>query len=169
VVEKLLDRWDYLRGQRYRLRRRGYRDWILFFLVLGVALSLGVFAALAATRGFSDPTAADSRVVVRSEAGEVVTQTITQNGKIRRVVRYRTKAGGVSYRTLPGGERRVLLPGQTVHETRTDVATQTSVRTVTDVVTVVNTVVEIQPVTVTETVRETVTETVTETVITGAP
>jgi hypothetical protein len=157
VVEKLLDRWDYLRGQRYRLRRRGYRDWILFSLVLGVALALGAFASLAATRGSSDPTAADSGVALRSEAGEVVTQTITRNGKIRRVVRFRTKAGGVSYRTLPGGERRVVLPGQTVHETRTDVETRTIVRTVTDVVTVVNTVVEIQPVTVTETVTETVT------------
>jgi hypothetical protein len=161
VVEKLLDRWDYLRGQRYRLRRRGYRAWILFSLVLGVALALGVFAALAATRASSDPTAADAGVALRS-GGEVVTQTITRNGKIRRVVRYRTKAGGVSYRTLPGGERRVVLPGQTVHETRTDVDTQTIVRTVTDVVTVVNTVVETQP-------PVTVTETVTETVTAGAP
>jgi hypothetical protein len=84
---------------------------------------------------------------------------MTRKGKIRRVIRYRTKAGRVVYETVPGRERTLILPSETLHETRTEVDTRTITRTITSTATEIITVTETEPVTVT----------VTETVTTGPP
>jgi hypothetical protein len=159
LFDDLLDRWDRLRRRRYRPRLRGARSVTLYSLALGVALALGVFASLAASRASTDSTEADFRTGLDSGTGETITQTITRNGKTQRVVRYRTKAGLIVYETLPGRQQTLLLPGQTFQETQTQVDTRTITKTVTDVVTVTE-----PPVTVTNTVTviETVTQTVTE-------
>jgi hypothetical protein len=153
VVDKLLDRCDYLRRQWYRLRRRRSPDWILYSLALGVALALGVFTSVAVTRGAApDSTVADSRDALRLVTDDAVMRTITRKGKTRRVIRYRTKAGDAVYETVLGRERTLVLPGQTLRETRTEVDTRTITRTITKTATEIITVTQIETVTVTETV-----------------
>lgn len=160
LVDELLRRWDYLSWRWHRfLRQRASPEWIIYSLVLGVALALGLFASIAATRGSSEPTAnVSSREGLALAPGEAVTETITVNGKAKRVIRYRTKRGDVVYATVSGSGRTIALPGRTLLERRTQTATRTVTRTVTQTATEVAVVTETLPVTVT--IVETVTETV---------
>jgi hypothetical protein len=156
VIADLLDRFaDF----RYRRWSQG-RSWIpgeaiAFLLVVGTLLTLGILAATAAT-GSSSAYVGFSHAP-NSVTREVVTQTITRNGKTLRVIRRRTKAGKVVFETVTSGGitlagRSVTLPAHTIHETRT--VTTREIATVT----------ASQPVTVTaiHSVTVTIVETVTE-------
>lgn len=112
------------------------------------------------TVGGGDAAAEDAAVagttVLRSQNGETqtgVVETVTQDGEIRRVIRWRTKEGTVTqtatgptrYRTvattspgqtrtttLPGQTVTVKLPGETVTQTNTETETVTVIETVTE-------------------------------------
>ena len=87
---------------------------------------------------------------------EVITETVTRNGKTLRIVRYKEGPGRVVRDTVSG--RSVTLPGSsvtstvrntsTVHDTRTEVVTVTNSVTTTEQVVVIST--ETQYVTTTE-------------------
>jgi hypothetical protein len=144
LVDKLLARGDDLRWKVHELRDHAFLGPIISVLILGVALAVGLFVAIIATRGPSDSTAAAGfRYAPGPVTGDVVTRTVARDGKTRRVIRYRTRKGGVVYNN--GGNRDV---------TQTQVGTKTIASTVTQ--TEVITVTEFEPVTVT--VVETVTE-----------
>jgi hypothetical protein len=146
VVDDLLERGDDLRWKVHELRDRAFLGPIISVLILGVALAVGLFVAIIATRGPSDyTTAAGFRYAPGPVTGDVVTRTVARDGKTRRVIRYRTRKGGVVYKR-----------GRTLYETQTQVGTKTIASTVTQTATEVITVTEIEPVTVT--VVETVTE-----------
>jgi hypothetical protein len=149
---------------RYRRRRRG-RFWrsgeaITFLLVVGTLLTLGILAATAATRSSSGDVGFS--YTPNSVTREVVTQTITREGKTLRVIRRRTKAGKVVVETVSSrgitlAGRSVTLPARTIHETRTVTTTVTAIQPVTVTAIQPVTVTAIQPVTVA--IVETVTET----------
>jgi hypothetical protein len=144
VVDDLLERGDDLRWKVHELRDRAFLGPIISVLILGVALAVGLFVAIIATRGPSDSTAAAGfRYAPGPVTGDVVTRTVARDGKTRRVIRYRTRKGGVVYKK-----------GRTLYETQTQVGTKTIASTVTQTEAI--TVTEIEPVTVT--VVETVTE-----------
>jgi hypothetical protein len=156
VIADLLDRFADFRDRRWRLGRLWISgEAITLLLVVGTLLTLGIFAATAAT-GSSSAYVGFSHAP-NSVTREVVTQTITRKGKTLRVIRRRTKAGKVVFETVTSGGitlagRSVTLPARTIHETRTvttrEIATVTAIQPVT--------VTAIQPVTVT--IVETVTE-----------
>jgi hypothetical protein len=157
----------------------GHTRWSIERIALGIAAlvwcaALGLLAARILT---SHDSQASQATVVRTHAGVTETgvlETVTVDGAIKRVVKWRTREGTVTqtiespmqFRTLQGDPVRVAGPTETV-----DGPTKTVVRTVTlpgstvtlPGETVQNTVTEVN--TVTETVQNTVTETVTETVI----
>lgn len=158
LVDSLLERRDHLRFRWYRFRQRATPEWVIYSLVLSVALGLGVFVSIAATRGDSDVTLASAPgadLALLTDA--VVTRTITRDGKVQRVVRYRTKRGEIVYATVSGPGSTVALPGRTLVETRTRFATRTITRMLTQTATQMVTVTQ-EPVTVTETVIVTVTQ-----------
>ena len=121
---------------------------------------LGVMAGRAV--GGADAAAEDAAVggttVLRSQNGETqtgVVETVTLDGEIRRVIRWRTKEGTVTERTVgpvryrtvasPGQTRTTTLPGQTITlSSPGETVTQTSIETVTETntVTVIETVTE---------------------------
>ena len=144
VTDYLLNRFDDLRNWR-----RGYGHFwkagegIAVFILVGILLTLGMFAAMAATGSDTE-----SAYVPSTPSTEVVTQTIKRKGKTLRVVHHRTSRGDVVLRTVTGHGTTVqrplvTMPARTVRETHT-VTTQE-----------IATVTEDQPVTVT--VFETVT------------
>ena len=138
---------------------------LIFTALLIACATFGVFGAFALTR--HDDARVSEPVLLRTQNGSVQTgevATVTEDGKVRRVIRWRTKEGKVitntvtgptSYRTASG--QRVFVPGptSTVNQTRTVTTPGT---TVTETVTVHDTVTEVQAVTEVQTVTETVTE-----------
>jgi hypothetical protein len=151
VIADLLDRFaDF----RYRRWRQG-RSWIhgeaiaFYLLVVGTLLALGILAARAATRSSSVDVGLS--YAPGSVTREVVTQTITRKGKTVRVIRHRTKAGGLVFETVSSRGITLVGPARTIRETRTRTVTTRDISTVT----VTQPVTVIQPVTVT--VFETVT------------
>ena len=134
---------------------------VLVFAAMVWLAILGVIAGRAV--GGGDAAAEDAAVggttVLRSQNGETqtgVVQTVTLDGEIRRVIRWRTKKGTVTeetrgptrYRTvattspgqtrtttLPGHTVTVKLPGETVTQTNTETVTDTSTVTIIETVT----------------------------------
>lgn len=116
----------------------------LLGLIVGKTVGSGAAAA--------EDAAVGGTTVLRSENGETqtgVVETVTLDGEIRRVTRWRTKEGTVTektagptrYRTVvttsPGQTRTTTLPGQTVTvtlpgETVTETSTVTIIETVTE-------------------------------------
>jgi hypothetical protein len=129
------------------------------------AVVLGVLAARLVTSGDAE---ARGPTVLRTHDGVTetgVVETVTIDGKVRRVIHWRTREGAVTQtvegpmelRTIQGSPVRVAGPVSTVMHT---VTTPGSTVTLPGE-TVQNTVTEVN--TVTETVQNTVTETVTVT------
>jgi hypothetical protein len=107
------------------------------------------------TVGSGDAAAQDATApgttVLRSQNGETqtgVVETVTLEGQVKRVIRWRTKEGTVTrraagptrYRTVvttsPGQTRTTTLPGETVTVTLPgETVTQTNTETVTETVT----------------------------------
>jgi hypothetical protein len=144
--------------------------WSIERIALGIAgliwcAALGVLAARILT---SNDAQARGPTVLRTHDGVTETgvlQTVTVDGAIRRVVKWRTREGTVTQtvkgltqlRTIQGDPVRVAGPTETVVRT---VTLRGSTVTLPGE-TVQNTVTEVN--TVTETVQNTVTQTVTET------
>ena len=131
---------------------------------------LGVIVGRAVGNGdaAAEDAAVGSTTVLRTQNGETqtgVVETITLDGETRRVIRWRTKNGTVTERTvgptryrtvattspaqtrtttLPGHTVTVRLPGETVTRTNTETVTETNIETVTEAntVTVIETVTE---------------------------
>jgi hypothetical protein len=164
VVDDLRIRSKDLRWSLPASRLRRSPDAFIVIPLLGAALILGVLAATAATHGSSDgqdsdlvPAAARAVGITGDvNSGNVVTQTVTREGKTVRIIRYRKKPGRVVLETTSG--RAVTLPGSSITLPAVTVA-RTRTQTVTDVVTKteISTVTETLP-PVTVTVVETVTE-----------
>ena len=147
---------------------------LIFTVLLIACATLGAFGALALTR--DDKAQASEALLLRTQNGSVQTgeiATVTEDGRVRRVIRWRTKEGKVitdtvtgptSYRTAAGKRVFVAGPTSTVNQTRTSTVNQTRTvttpgPTVTETVTVHDTMTEVQTVTEIQTVTETVTET----------
>jgi len=138
---------------------------LIFTVLLIACATFGAFGALALTRHDAH---ASEPLLLRTQNGSVQTgevATVTEDGKVRRVIRWRTKEGKVitdtvtgptSYRTAAGERVFVAGPTSTVNQTRT---VTTPGPSVTETVTVHGTVTEVQTVTEIQTVTETVTET----------
>jgi hypothetical protein len=136
------------------------RTVVAFAVMVWLAL-LGLI--IGKTVGGGDAAAQDAAAlgttVLRSQNGETqtgVVETVTLDGEIRRVIRWRTKEGTVTQRaagptryrtvaitspgqtrttTLPGQTATVTLPGETVTQTNTETVTETNTVTVTETVT----------------------------------
>lgn len=149
-----------LQAVRWRLRstRLGRSaDGLIVLPLLGLALILGVFAATAATKSSSPPGQSPAALpAIGSETtGEVVTETVTRDGKTVRVVRYRKKPGRVVVETVKRRSRGpaiTITGGVVTRPGRTETVVRTQTRTVRDTVTVRDVVTETQVVTSTETV-----------------
>jgi hypothetical protein len=136
------------------------RTILVFAAMVWLAL-LGLTAGR--TVGGGDAAAQDEAgigsTVLRSQNGETQTgvlETVTLDGEVSRVIRWRTKEGTVTQRTagptqyrtvattspgqtrttmLPGQTVTVTLPGETVTQTNTETVTETNTVTVTETVT----------------------------------
>ena len=136
---------------------------LIFTVLLIACATFGAFGAFALTR--HDDAQASEPLLLRTQNGSVQTgevATVTEDGKVRRVIRWRTKEGKVitdtvtgptSYRTAAGERVFVAGPTSTVNQTRT---VTTPGPTVTETVAVHDTVTEVQTVTEIQTVTETV-------------
>jgi len=170
---------------------RGEKKLIYSVLLIACA-TFGAFGAFAITR--HDDAQASEPLLIRTEDGYVQTgevSTITVDGKVKRVIHWRTRQGKLitetvtgptSYRTAAGA--RVFVPGPTATVVNTmtlpgHTNTVNQVVTVTgpgatvtlppDTVTVHDTVTDVRTVTDIQTVTETQTQTVTETVTETVP
>ena len=156
---------------------RGEKRLIFTFLLIACA-SFGAFGAFALTS--HDDAQASEPLLLRTQNGSVQTgevSTVTVDGKVKRVIRWRTKEGEVisetvtgptSYRTAAGEQVFVAgptstvnhmstLPGQTqtVNQTRTVTTPGATVTLPAETMTVHDTVTEVQTVTAVQTVTET--------------
>jgi hypothetical protein len=155
-IDELLDRFDDLKNWGWRQRGRVTAEGIVFSILLGTLLTVGIVAAWAVTGSDAETsyaTPSTTPVVSPSVTNEVVTETIKRNGKAIRIVRRRTLPGDTVLETVPGRGttllgRSVTLPGRTVRETHT--VTTREVATVTQSVTVT---VQPETVTIIETVK----------------
>jgi len=137
-IHSLLDRLDELRYRRWAQSRSRRADkGIALVLVLGLALCLGVLAAVAVTStdGGTISLAQSNAVVAppssRVDAGTyVVTETVSHRGKRARVGR-RFAGDGTLVRSVPGVKGTVDTIFQTQTVTTKEMATVTDVQQVT--------------------------------------
>jgi hypothetical protein len=122
--------------------------------MLGLVLLISGGAGLGVAFAFA-PNEEPPRAVYRyvpsglAVTGEVA--TVTENGVVRRVIRWRTREGKTKTQTITGP--LTTLPGQTKTTTLQHTVTETKTQTVVDVVTVVETL-PAETVTIVETVTE---------------
>ena len=168
---------------------RGEKKLIYSVLLIACA-TFGAFGAFAITR--HDDAQASEPLLIRTEDGYVQTgevSTITVDGKVKRVIHWRTRQGKLitetvtgptSYRTaagarvfVPGPTATVVntmtLPGQIINHMTTVTGPGATVTLPPDTVTVHDTVTDVRTVTDIQTVTETQTQTVTETVTETVP
>jgi hypothetical protein len=152
LVAGLLDRFDEFRYRR-RGRRRTAGEAIAGVILLGALLTLGIFASLAALgseESSNGPVAQSfSSSGFEWATTDVVTETITRDGKTVRIVRRRSSQGDATSETITA--RGTTVQGALIRDTRTVTTREV------DTVTVRQQVTVIDPVTVT--VMETVTVT----------
>jgi len=136
-IDSLLDRLDELRYRWAQSRSWRADKGITLVLVLGLALCLGVLAAVAVTRTDGGTVyLAQSKAVLGPpspgvDAGTyVITETVKPRGKRARVVR-RPAANGTLVRTVHGAGRTVDTIFQTQTVTTKAIATVTDVQQVT--------------------------------------
>jgi hypothetical protein len=158
ALDRPIDRWRALRWKLRSTRLGRSADGLLVIPLVVLALVLGVLAATAATNSSStDGSPLKAAFGASSVGDEVITETVTRNGKTLRIVRYKEGPGSVVTDTVSG--RSVTLPGSlitlpgssvtsTVRDTRTEVVTVTNSVTTTEQVVVIST--ETQYVTTTE-------------------
>jgi hypothetical protein len=151
-IHNLLDRLDELRYRRWAQSRSWRADkGVALVLVLGLALCLGVLAAMAVTRtdggtiSLAQSNAVRAPPSSRVDAGTyVITETVKHGDKTVRVLR-RLAGDTTLVRTVPGAGGTVETIFQTQTVTTKEMATVTDVQQVTvtappETVTVVETV-----------------------------